>query len=129
MAHCGEAPAGGAGDAAGHVVFIVTLQVKPGKEQAFLEVLMPVLDRMRHEATFVNTVLHVDPGDPCRFMLYETWSDLDVVAQVQIHRDYRRGYLERLPELLAEERRVEIWRPLRADRRGAAPLRKAKAGA
>lgn len=49
-----------------------------------------VLDAMRHEPTFINTVLHRDPADPTRLMLYETWLDRDDFFQVQLKRDYRR---------------------------------------
>lgn len=97
------------------VVFVITLHIKAGKEEEFLRLLTPVLDAMRHETTFINAALHRDPEDPTRFMLYETWADLDDVVQVQVHRDYRRDYLERLPELLSAEREVQVWQPMRGD--------------
>ncbi|WP_439577763.1 putative quinol monooxygenase [Elioraea sp.] len=97
------------------VAFIVTLHVKPGQEDTFLRLLTPVLDAMRHEATFVNAVLHRDPEDPTRFMLYETWADLDDVVEVQLKRAYRRAYHEALPALLRVERGIGVWQPVRAD--------------
>jgi quinol monooxygenase YgiN len=97
------------------VVFVIALHVKPGREEEFLGLLTPVLDAMRHEATFVNAVLHRDPEDPSRFMLYETWTDLDDVVQTQVNRDYRKAYLDRLPELLRAPREIQVWRPQRAD--------------
>jgi quinol monooxygenase YgiN len=97
------------------VVFVISLHLKPGCEDEFLRLLAPVLDAMRREATFINAVLHRDPEDPTRFMLYETWADLDDVTEVQIHRDYRQAYWARLPELLRGPRQIETWRPLRAD--------------
>ncbi|HEX6979896.1 MAG TPA: putative quinol monooxygenase [Alphaproteobacteria bacterium] len=106
--------AGGPGDGK-RVVFIVSIDVKPGCEAEFLRLVTPVLDAMRHETTFVNAVLHQDPQDPTRFMLYETWADMDDVVQVQIHRDYRRPYLDGLSRILREPRQVRIWRPLRGD--------------
>lgn len=99
----------------GHTAFIVSLHVKPGCEEEFLGLLTPVLDAMRHEPTFVNAVLHRDPEDPTRFMLYETWTDLDDVVSVQMKRDYRRAYEARLPDLLREPRRAQVWLPLRGD--------------
>jgi quinol monooxygenase YgiN len=75
------------------IVFIVSLHVKPGREVEFLRLLTPVLDAMRHETTFINAALHRDPTDPTRFMLYETWADLDDVTQVQLQREYRQAYL------------------------------------
>lgn len=97
------------------VTFIVTLVLKPGCEVEFLDLLTPVLDAMRHESTFINAVLHQDPEDPSRFMIYETWADLDDVVQVQMHRDYRKAYWERLPDLLREPRQIQTWTPLRRD--------------
>ncbi len=70
---------------------------------------------MRHEPTFLNAVLHQDLEDPCRLMLYETWADHTDLVDVQVHRPYRRAYMDALPALLAEPRGIELWRPLRAD--------------
>ncbi len=97
------------------VVFVVTVDLKPGCEQEFLSLLTPVLDAMRHEPTFINAVLHRDPNFPTRFMLYETWADLDDVVEVQIQRDYRKAYWDRLPDLLREPRQIQTWKPLRQD--------------
>ncbi|HEX7125319.1 MAG TPA: putative quinol monooxygenase [Thermodesulfobacteriota bacterium] len=97
------------------VVVVVSIHVKPGCEEEFLRLVTPVLDAMRHEATFINAVLHQDPEDPTRFMLYETWADRDDVSQVQIHREYRKAYWARLPEILCEPRHIQSWRPLRGD--------------
>ncbi len=97
------------------VALVVSLRVKPGRDDAFLRLLAPVLDAMRHESTFINAVLHRDPEDATRFMIYETWADLEELKQVQVHRDYRKAYEARLPEMLAEPRQVQIWQPLRSD--------------
>lgn len=97
------------------VTFVVTLALKPGCEEEFLDLLTPVLDAMRHERTFINAVLHQDPQDPTRFMIYETWTDLDDVVEIQMHREYRKAYWERLPALLREPRQVETWKPMRRD--------------
>ncbi len=97
------------------VTFVITLLLKPGCARAFLDLLAPVLDAMRHEPAFIDAVLHQDPDDPQRFLLYETWAGLDDVVQVQMHRDYRQAYWDGLPALLAEERRVQVWKPMRGD--------------
>lgn len=97
------------------VTFVITFLLKPGCEQAFLDLLAPVLDAMRLEATFIDAVLHRDPENPRRFMLYETWAGMQDVVEVQMHRDYRQAYWAGLPELLAEERGIEVWKPLRGD--------------
>jgi quinol monooxygenase YgiN len=97
------------------IAVIVTLHVKPGRAGEFLAALAPVLDAMRHEPTFINAVLHRDPEDPDRFMLYETWADRSELVEVQMGRAYRKPYMDRLPELLAEPRQVQVFQPLRGD--------------
>ena len=97
------------------IAFTVTLHVKPGREAEFLDLLMPVLDAMRHEPSFINAVLHRSPDDPTLFMIYETWADLDELMQVQIPRDYRQAYIAALPDVLRQERGVTIWQPMRGD--------------
>jgi quinol monooxygenase YgiN len=97
------------------ITFVVTLHVREGKEEEFLALLHPVLDAMRQEETFIEAVLHRDPADPRRFMIYETWADLTDVAEVQMRRPYRAAYEARLPEILGEPREVGFWKALRAD--------------
>jgi quinol monooxygenase YgiN len=105
----------------GSFAVVVSLHLKPGCEDEFLRLLSPVLDAMRHEPTFINAVLHRDPEDSTRFMLYETWADLEELQAVQMKRRYRRDYEARLPQLLREPRRAEIWQPLRGDITTVAP--------
>lgn len=99
----------------GPLAFIVHFRLKPGCEEEFLTLLTPVLDAVRHESTFINAMLHQDPEDPSRFMLYETWADLGDVTNVQIGRNYRKAFWDRLPDLLAEPRQIQTWRPMRSD--------------
>lgn len=101
------------------VTYVITFVVKSGSEEEFLGLLNPVLDAMRHEHSFLNAVLHRDLETPNRFMLYETWSDADDVARVQMRRDYRQSFWARLPDLLAEPRQVQSWAPMRSDFHGA----------
>ncbi len=101
---------------------VVTLLVKPGYVDEFLRLLGPVLDAMRHEPSFINAVLHRDPADPSRFMLYETWADRTDLVEVQMKRACLTAYEARLPELLREPRRgrgvaAAAW--MRSGRRGA----------
>ena len=99
----------------GPIAGTVILTVKPGREDAFLALLHPVLDAMRYEATFINAFLHRHPDEPNRFMLYETWADLDDLMEVQMHRPYRQDFWDSLPELLATPRKVTVWTPMRSD--------------
>ena len=107
---------GTGGEGNGRLSVVVTLLVKPEQREAeFLRLLTPVLDAMRHEPTFINAALHRDPEDPTRFMLCETWADRTDLVEVQMKRPYRSAYGARLPELLREPRRAELWQPLRRD--------------
>ena len=105
------------------ITYTIVLALKPGRAEAFLALLTPVLDAMRAEASFINTVLHRDPADPDRFMLYETWADATELAEVQMHRPYRAAYWQALPDLLRQERDIAAWQPMRADF-AAAPVAK-----
>ena len=99
------------------VTYLITFQVVPERRDQFLELLQGVLDAMRVEPTFREAVLHRDPESEHRFMLYETWESHDDVVNVQLHRPYRRAWHDALPALLARERDITIWEPLRADRK------------
>ncbi|QYU69879.1 antibiotic biosynthesis monooxygenase [Leptolyngbya sp. 15MV] len=97
------------------ITAVLVLRGKPGREAEFPDLLAPVLDAMRHEPTFINAILHRDPEDPTRFLLYETWADRTDLVEVQMRRPYRNAYWARLPELLAAPREVGVWTPIRAD--------------
>ncbi|QCI63915.1 putative quinol monooxygenase [Phreatobacter stygius] len=101
------------------VTYTTVITLKPGAAAAFMALLTPVLDAMRHEATFINAVLHQDGGDPDRFMLYETWANPRDLEEVQMGRAYRTACWQGLPELLREPREVAAWQPLRTDFRTA----------
>lgn len=97
------------------IAALVEFVVKPAQRERFLRLLTEVLDAMRKEATFRNATLHVDPDDPNRFLLHETWADYQDVVEVQLARPYRREWHEALPELLEQPRTITIWTPLRRD--------------
>ncbi|MGE0718127.1 MAG: putative quinol monooxygenase [Alphaproteobacteria bacterium] len=94
---------------------VVSLHVLPEHVDEFVALLTGVLDAMRHERTFVNAVVHRDPADPTRFMIYETWADRDDLQRVQLHRRYRKAYTDRLPQLLRQARTFEVWDIARSD--------------
>ena len=95
--------------------YVITFHVRKDQLDRFRSMLEPVLDAMRHEATFVRAALHVDPEDPQVFQLHETWTDRNDVLNVQLHRPYREQWHAALDELLARPREIAIWRLLRAD--------------
>ena len=96
-------------------VLLATFHLKPGCEEEFLAFIYRTNDAMRHEPTFVNTVVHRSADDPHFFMLYETWLDQEDFFHVQMKRPYRAEYEARLPELLSQPREMKIFEPLRSD--------------
>lgn len=102
------------------VSYIIKFAVKPEQKRRFVNLLNRVLDKMREEPTFHEAVLHRDPNDENCFLLFETWESHDDVVKVQLKRPYRQEWHAALDELLVEQRGVETWSPLRADR--AAPV-------
>lgn len=97
------------------LTIIVINWVKPGCEEEYQRLLDPVLDAMRYEPTFINTILHQDAEDTARFMLYETWSDRDDFFEVQRYKSYRSEYEDKLPALLRSPREILSYTPLRSD--------------
>ncbi|HEV7372710.1 putative quinol monooxygenase [Arenibaculum sp.] len=100
------------------VTYTIIFDVVPEKKARFMELLAGILDVMRHEPMFHQAVLHRDPENENRMMLYETWEDHGDVLAVQLARPYRVAWHEALPGLLAAPRGIAMWEPVRADRRG-----------
>ncbi|WP_102960591.1 putative quinol monooxygenase [Mangrovicella endophytica] len=97
------------------VSYLITFQVRPTERERFLALLNGVLDAMRGETTFRSAAFHADPGDPCRFLLLESWADHEDVVEVQLARPYREAWHAALPELLERPRDIGVWTPLRQD--------------
>lgn len=98
------------------VTYLIEFAIRPSERERFLDLLNGVLDAMRHEPMFHQAVLHADPADENRMMLYETWEDHDDVLEVQVKRPYREAWHAALPELIEGERKISVWRPVRSDR-------------
>lgn len=98
------------------VAYTIEFQVRPEQRGRFTQLLDLVLDMMRSEPDFLSATLHVDPDDPNRFMLHESWCDHTNVVEVQLHREYRREWHAALPNLLASDRVIRVWNPLRSNR-------------
>jgi quinol monooxygenase YgiN len=72
---------------------------------------------MRSEPMFHEAVLHRDPENENRVMLYETWESHEDVMANQLRRPYREAWHAALPELIVRPRDIAIWQPIRADRK------------
>ena len=89
------------------VAFIVYLPAKPERFAETRERLLDVVHLMSAELDFVNTWVHQLQDDPNTLVLYETWncSKEDFITR-HLSKPYRQAYEQRLPELLARERRI-----------------------
>lgn len=96
-------------------VLCVTFSIKPEHASEFVTIVSEVIDKMQHEENFVSTVLCRDPAKPGRFFLFETWRSRDTFLAVDVKRDYRVHYSERLAEIQESERRFEEWIQIRAN--------------
>ncbi|MCJ8518385.1 quinol monooxygenase YgiN [Pseudorhizobium tarimense] len=97
------------------VTYLIEFDVKPAELDRFLRLLNGVLDAMRHEAMFVSANLHAAPENDNRLLLHETWRSHGDVLQVQLGRSYREEWHAALPDLLASDRKISVWQPLRDD--------------
>lgn len=95
--------------------YVITFHVRPSQRVRFRALLDPVLDAMRHEATFEHAALHIDPENENRFQLHETWADRNDVLEVQLNRPYRAAWHASLEEILERPREIQIWTLLRVD--------------
>lgn len=93
----------------------VTICLKPDCAEEYLSLVNEVNNAMRHEPTFVNTVLSRGIKDPSLFKLHETWLDREDFFSVQMKHGYREKYEARLPALLQRPREMEIFDLVRGD--------------
>ncbi|CDZ40517.1 antibiotic biosynthesis monooxygenase [Neorhizobium galegae] len=98
------------------VTYVIRFDILPAQRERFMTLLNGVLDAMRHEPMFHNAVLHADPENENRMMLYETWEDHQDVLDVQLQRPYREAWHAALADLLAAPRDISVWHPIRSDR-------------
>lgn len=96
-------------------VICITIDILPGFEAEFIRIVGQVIDEMRHEETFINTMLCQDERNQCRFFLYETWESREEFVEVQLMRPYRNEYIQRMKEIQSSERTFSEWRELRSD--------------
>ncbi|MBX7484034.1 carboxymuconolactone decarboxylase family protein [Qipengyuania qiaonensis] len=88
------------------LTIIGTLQAKPGLGGELREALEPVVAASRQEPGCINYDLHVDAGNPDRFMLYENWADQAALDRhfEQLH---SKALAARFDELLAEPLKMD----------------------
>ena len=100
---------------AGPWAVVARMTVKEGRQEEWLSLVNEVMNTMRHERTFVSTSMCVHATDPHKFMHFEVWESREEFFGVQVHRDYRKALMEKLPSLLEEPATFEEWVETRAD--------------
>lgn len=96
-------------------VLSIVIEIIPGYEEEFLQLVSDVIDQMRHEPNFVSTVLCRDTKNSSRFFLFEIWIDREDFYSIQLHRDYRNAYSAAIDRISRTPRQIVEWRQLRAD--------------
>lgn len=91
------------------ITVLVSVRTKPGMEEAYKKELMDVLKHVFAEPNLLNFKVNQNPHDPTRFMFYETWADRNDFETAQLNRPYRKPYLKRTKNLLAEPIQWTIW--------------------
>jgi len=97
------------------LVFTVEFNIKPEAREAFLTSLNQVLDHMANEQTFVSCYQHQEAGDANKFVIYERWSEpsMEAFMENQFHgKAYREDYEAKLPQWLAEPRKISVLEPI-----------------
>lgn len=83
-----------------HLTIVGRLVARCGKEQALREALLIVAEESRREPGCINYDLHVDHGDPGRFLIYENWAS-DAALEAHFDLPHSRAIAARFDELLA----------------------------
>ncbi|MFD2615083.1 putative quinol monooxygenase [Paenibacillus gansuensis] len=56
------------------IVIVARFTLKPNMKEKFMQILVPLFDRMSQESTFVNAIVHEDIDNPDEVVFYEIWN-------------------------------------------------------
>ena len=89
------------------VTQVTQFDVVPEQVDNFIELVVVVLDAMRHEPMLRQAMLHGEPRAPHRFTLSETWeNDQDLLSSFK--KPHRKRWHSNVTNLLTAERDVTI---------------------
>lgn len=80
---------------------IVTLDAKPGMEDAARQSLLDLVPPTRQEAGCIDYHLHECNGQPGRFVLYENWAS-EAAWEEHMQMPYLQDALAKVPELFSD---------------------------
>jgi quinol monooxygenase YgiN len=96
-----------------HVVIYARFHLKPGKRDAYLALLEPVLRAIEGDPLCKSIVVHEDESNPDLIILYEIWAGTrERFDREERNKAYRETYAARLPVLLARPVEVEWPTPI-----------------
>lgn len=87
---------------------LARIRSKQGKEAEVLGEITRLIAPTRAEAGCINYDLHRSQDDPTLFLLYETWASRRDLDQ-HLAMPYLQAFLNKAPELLAEEVDISFW--------------------
>ena len=88
---------------------IVTIKLKPGKVEQFIELASEVGDAMSNEKEFKHAWVHTLADDPDTIVVYEAWScTYDYFMSELRNKPYRSRFEAELGGLSLGERKIEI---------------------
>lgn len=79
-----------------NIAILASIFTTTDKYQQTLDVLKSVVDTVIEETTCRVLKVIQSISNPDHFMLYEEWSDYDEFFTIQLKRDYRQGFAEKL---------------------------------
>ena len=88
---------------------LVTIKLKPGKMDQFIELATEVGDAMSTEKEFEHAWVHTLADDPTTIIVYEAWScTYDYFMQELRNKPYRSRFEAELGDMSIGERKIEI---------------------
>lgn len=78
------------------IAVFASIYPTPDKHQQTKDILKSVVDIVKNESTCISLKVIQSVCNPDHFMLYEEWCDYDEFFTVQLKRDYRQGFSEKL---------------------------------
>ena len=88
---------------------IVTIKLKPGKVQQFIDLATEVGDAMSKEPEFKHAWIHTQAEDPTTIVVYEAWAcTYEHFMEELRNKPYRARFEAELGDMSVGERRIEI---------------------
>ena len=91
------------------ITVVMKMWAKDGLDQEVADTFKYMMDIVIQEPTCRLLKVQRSLQDESHYILYEEWDDHDEFFNVQLKRDYRRGFAERMHALTAQPSQMEIF--------------------